>query len=237
MNNSTEAEPRLNIRKGTANDMNKFEAVLFDFDGTVADTSPGIKKGLLYSFEVNGLPPLSYSEMDKFIGPPLSESFMNYCGVDPEKSRKMIKDFRKKYHSEGVNEFIIYDGLEKALNVLKRKNVIVALATSKPEDMAVHILKRAGLYEFFDVILGATLDEKLIQKSEIMSIVLNNPLIKGKRALMVGDTKFDIIGAHENKIPALWVKYGFGVKEETEAEKPEYIAENMNEMIEFFESF
>ncbi len=217
--------------------MSKFEAVLFDFDGTVADTSPGIKEGLLYAFEVNGLPPLSYSEMDKFIGPPLSESFMNYCGVSPEKSRKMIKDFRKKYHIEGVNKFLIYDGLETALKVLKRKNIVVALATSKPEDMAVHILKRAGLYEYFDVILGATLDERLIQKSDIISIVLDNPLIKGKNTLMAGDTKFDIIGAHENNIPALWVKYGFGVKEEAEAEKPEYIAENMDEMIEFFESF
>lgn len=211
--------------------------MLFDFDGTIADTSPGIKKALLYAFEVNALPSRTSGEMDCFIGPPLTESFVKFCGVSDEKSQKMVKDFRKKYNKEGVDEFNIYEGLEDAFKVLKEKGVIVALATSKPEPMAVHILKKSGLYDYFDVIQGATQDNTLLFKADIVRTVLENPLIKGKKALMVGDTKYDIIGAHKNGVDALWVMYGFGTYEDVSPEKPEYTAHTMADMTEFFKDF
>jgi phosphoglycolate phosphatase len=157
--------------------------------------------------------------------------------VNEETALKLIKDFRRKYHGEGVDEFVIYDGIEEALKVLKEKGVVVALATSKPETMAVHILKKSGLYDYFDVIQGANLDGSLVFKSDIVKLVLEHPLVAGKKALMVGDTKYDIAGAHQNGIDTLWVNYGFGTKEEALLEKTEYTAENMEEMIEFFKKF
>lgn len=211
--------------------------MLFDFDGTVADTSPGIKKALLYAFEKNNLPSMTSGEMDKFIGPPLTESFVRYCGVSDEKALKMIADFREKYHGGAVDEFVIYGGLEEAFKVLKEKGVVIALATSKPETMAVHILKKSGLYPYFDVIQGATLDNKLLHKADIVRTVLENPLIKGKKALMVGDTKYDITGAHKNSLETLWVMYGFGTYEDVSPEKPEYTARTVEEMTEFFKGF
>lgn len=217
--------------------MSKYDAVLFDFDGTVADTSPGIKKSLLYAFEVNSLPSMTSGEMDRFIGPPLTESFVKYCGVSDEKAQKMITDFRRKYHKEGVEEFVIYEGLEDAFKVLKEKGVIMALATSKPEPMAVRILKKSRLYDYFDVIQGATLDNTLLFKADIVRTVLENPLIKGKKALMVGDTKYDIIGAHKNGIDTLWVMYGFGTYADVSPEKPEHTARTMEDMTEFFKDF
>ncbi|MCD8048247.1 MAG: HAD hydrolase-like protein [Clostridia bacterium] len=215
--------------------MSKFDAVLFDFDGTVADTSPGIKSTLLYVFEKNNMERLDSGQMDKFIGPPLTDSFMNYCGKSYDEALRLQGDFRARYRVEGVNMFEIYPGFEDALKVLKKKGVVIAIATSKPETMAVHILKKAGLYGYFDVILGATVDESLTRKDDIMRIVLENPMIKGKSAVMVGDTKLDIMGAHKNGIAALWVKYGFGIKKEAEEQRPEYTAENVEEMIRFFE--
>lgn len=216
--------------------MRKYEAVLFDFDGTVADTSPGIKEALGYAFEENLIPEMTSEEMDRFIGPPLTESFMKYCGVDREKAQKMIFDFRKKYHSGSVDKFVIYDGFEEALAVLRDKGITVALATSKPEVMAVHILQKSGLYGYFDVIQGATLDEKLIFKADIVKKVLENEKLRGKRALMVGDTKFDIIGAHDNNVDTLWVMYGFGKSEEVLPRKPEYTAQTTKAMTEFFKT-
>lgn len=216
--------------------MPQFDVVLFDFDGTIADTSPGIKEGLLHAFSVNNLPLMTDKEMDKFIGPPLDDSFEKYCRVTREKATAMVLDFREHYHVKGIDKFIIYPGVEAAIKILKEKGLLVALATSKPEPMAVHILKKSGLYDYFDIIQGATLDGSLIKKNDIVHHVLNSDKANGKRALMVGDTEFDIIGAHKNNIPCLWVNYGFGTWENAERENPEYRVESTKEMIEFFKS-
>lgn len=214
-----------------------FDVVLFDFDGTVADTSPGIKEGLGHTFRLNNMPELSKEEMDKFIGPPLDDSFMKYCNVTKEKAMAMVHEFRAYYHTKGIDKFVIYDGLEAAIRVLKEKNILVGIATSKPEIMAVHILKKAGIYELFDVVQGASLDCSLIKKTDIVRHVLTKEEVLGKKALMVGDTEYDIIGAHNNNIPVLWVNYGFGTRENALAEKPEFTAENVCEMTEFFSTF
>lgn len=215
----------------------KFDCVLFDFDGTVADTSPGIKEALNYAFEVNGMPLMTSEEMDRFIGPPLTDSFMTYCSVSYEKSLVLLKDFRKKYHTEGIDKFIIYENIPEALNVLRKKGIIVALATSKPEPMAVYILKKAGLFALFDFILGAELDGSLIKKDDIVAHLLENPAISGKKVLMVGDTEFDVFGAHKNSVPALYLESGFGKRERVMRENPEYTAKDAKEMAEFFETF
>lgn len=217
--------------------MAKFDVVLFDFDGTVADTSPGIKEGLSHTFRLNGMPQMTDKEMDRFIGPPLNDSFMKYCGVSLEKANEMVLDFREHYHNKAIDKFVIYSCIEEAVNILRGKGIITAVATSKPEPMAIHILKKAGIYELFHVVQGATLDGKLIKKADIIGEVLKRDIIKNKKVLMVGDTEFDIIGAHKNSISALWVNYGFGTKAAAEAENPEFTADTQEEMVEFFKTF
>ena len=216
--------------------MSRFEVVLFDFDGTVADTSPGIKEGLRHTFEINGMPIMTNKEMDRFIGPPLDDSFVKYCAVSLEKAKEMVLQFREHYHVKAIDKFVIYDGLTDAIKVLKDKGIKIGIATSKPEVMAIHILKKAGIFELFDVIQGATLDGKLIKKNDIVRHVLLKDEIKGKSTLMVGDTEFDIYGAHCNNLPCLWVDYGFGTYENAIKENPEYIARTMGEIKEFFMS-
>lgn len=217
--------------------MSRFDVVLFDFDGTVADTSPGIKEGLSHTFELNNMPQMTNKEMDRFIGPPLTDSFVKYCGVDMDKAKKMVLQFREHYHTKAIDKFVIYSAIEESVKILKEKGLLVAIATSKPEPMAIYILKKAGLYELFDIIQGATLDGKLVRKDDIIRCVLDREELKNKSILMVGDTEFDIVGAHKNNISALWVNYGFGTKENALAENPEFIADTQDEMVEFFKSF
>lgn len=217
--------------------MGKFDAVLFDFDGTIADTSPGIKEGLTHVFKLYNLPCMTNEQMDRFIGPPLNDSFVKYCGVDEKTAKQMVLDFRAHYHTKAIDKFFIYPMLEDALKILKEKGLLVAIATSKPEIMAIHILKKAGIYKYFDIVQGATLDGKLIKKNDIIKHVLERNELKGKKPIMVGDTEFDIIGAHANSVPALWVNYGFGKKETAEKLQPEYMVETVGEMIEFFYTF
>ncbi len=217
--------------------MPDFDVVLFDFDGTLADTSPGIKEGLAHVFALNNMRQMTDEETDRFIGPPLDDSFVKYCSVSREKAGEMVLDFRAHYHTKAIDKFYIYDKIEDAIKILRDKNIVVGVATSKPEVMAVHILKKAGIFELFDVIQGATLDGKLIKKKDIVRCILQKDIVKGKKVLMIGDTEFDIYGAHENNIPALWVEYGFGTREKALTAEPEYIAHDMDKMIEFFQTF
>lgn len=211
-----------------------FEVVLFDFDGTVADTSPGIKEGLRHTFMLNDMPSMTSEEMDRFIGPPLDDSFVKYCSVTMDKAKEMVLQFREHYHNKAIDKFLIYEGLVDAIKILKSKGIKVGIATSKPEVMAIHILEKAGILELFDVIQGATLDGRLIKKTDIVHHVLLKEGIKDMKTLMVGDTEFDIYGAHCNSIPCLWVDYGFGTYENAMKEKPEYIARTTKEMADFF---
>ncbi|MBQ8541012.1 MAG: HAD-IA family hydrolase [Clostridia bacterium] len=211
-----------------------YDVVLFDFDGTVADTSPGIKEGLRHTFELNNMPTMTSEEMDCFIGPPLDDSFVKYCNVTRQKAKEMVLQFREHYHIKAIDKFYIYDGLTDAIQILKSKGIKVGIATSKPEVMAIYILKKAGVFDLFDVIQGATLDGKLIKKNDIVQHVLQKEEIRGKKTLMVGDTEFDIYGAHCNNIPCLWVDYGFGTYEAALKENPEYTVKTTKEMAEFF---
>ncbi len=214
--------------------MNKFDAVLFDFDGTIADTSPGIKEGLRHTFELNNMPVLGDKEMDKFIGPPLNESFAKFCNVSDEKAREMMFQFRAHYHTKAIDKFVIYEGLESVLKLLKERGFVVGVATSKPEVMARYILEKADLLKYFDVVRGASLDGSLMKKTDILTNVLKNEALDGKNVLMVGDTDFDILGAHQNNIPCLWVEYGFGTKEDAIKANAEYMVNTTEDMREFF---
>jgi type IV pilus assembly protein PilA len=99
-------------------------------------------------------------------------------------------------HPDAIKYEVDEDTFDISLKVLKEKGLLVAIATSKPEIMAIHILKKACIYSYFDVVQGATLDGKLIKKNDIIKHVLKHEKLRGKKPLMVGDTDFDIIGAH-----------------------------------------
>ena len=117
------------------------KGVLFDLDGTLVDSKPGIFAAIRYTFRELQLPELSEEDMDRFIGPSIGSSFRNVCGFSDEETEQAIELFRAYYREKGLYECTVYPGLTRLLQILKEENRKVALSTKKPEIFARQILQ------------------------------------------------------------------------------------------------
>ncbi len=205
-----------------------YKTILFDLDGTILNTAEGITEGVRIALEGKGLPPLSYEIRKMFIGPPLRDSFQKYCGVDEETAEQLLADYRVFYSTEGLHLARPYAGIEKLLKRLQNEGKELFVATSKPTGYSKIMLDEWNLSGYFKEIVGAGMGKTMDAKDKIIAYCLSKA--ESTEAIMVGDTMYDIIGAHKNNIPAAGVLYGFGDHDELRASKPLYIAETVEEL-------
>lgn len=212
--------------------MAKFDCVLLDFDGTVADTSEGIFEGIRYGIRMEGLMQPSPEDMRTFIGPPLNEGFRNHFpDISDEQIEKLIIHYRARYSVDGYYKFKLYDGMEDLLLTLKENGIKTGIATSKPQVFIDHIVKTCDLQKFFDVVVGADADVLHSGKKEIIEKAFNLLKPHGcEKPLMVGDTKFDILGAVAADVPSVAVTFGFGSVDEMIVSGATYVAKNCEEI-------
>lgn len=202
--------------------------ILFDLDGTVTQSGPGIVNSVRYALEKMGAAPLDTRTLEKFVGPPLADSMMNYAGLTRQEAGRAIGFYREYYTEKGMFENSVYPGVEDMLRALKADGRVLALATSKPEAFAGQILEYFHLAEYFSFVCGASMDEKRVEKAEVIAYTLKTMKInEAQRAdfLMVGDREHDILGAKSNGLDSLGVLYGYGSYEELKNAGADYIAE------------
>ena len=207
--------------------MNK--TVLFDLDGTLTDSGEGIINCAKLALETLGLPIPSYTEMRTFVGPPLSESFQRY-GVPADKVEEAIRVYRSRYVPTGMFENTPYPGIRELLETLKAEGCTLYVATSKPETMSVTILERFGLAPYFTRICGASTDSSRSTKDAVIAYLLEQSEAK-EDMVMVGDTKYDILGAKAHGIPAIGVSWGYGSVAEMRDAGAVGIADTMEELL------
>lgn len=200
-----------------------FGTVLFDFDGTLFDSSEGIFKSLKYAFRADNKPEPTDEELRRFIGPPIYDSFKSFYSYDDEKIDFMVEKYRERYREKGLWESRAYDGIPELLKKLRDCGVKTATASSKPEQFIISILKKNNLYDYFDYVGGVTFDEIRSDKTQIIENALKKLGSSKNDAVMVGDRKFDIDGAKGAGIPCIAVLYGFGSLEEFHEHKADYI--------------
>ena len=205
------------------------KTVLFDLDGTLTDSGEGIINCAKLALETLGLPIPSYTEMRTFVGPPLSESFQRY-GVPADKVEEAIRVYRSRYVPTGKFENTPYPGIRELLETLKAEGCTLYVATSKPETMSVTILERFGLAPYFTRICGASTDSSRSTKDAVIAYLLEQSEAK-EDMVMVGDTKYDILGAKAHGIPAIGVSWGYGSVAEMRDAGAVGIADTMEELL------
>lgn len=194
--------------------MKNYDWVFFDLDGTLTDSGPGIMKGVWYALQQNNMTD-NFEELRVFIGPPLIDAFMERYGVSRDLATKMLADYRVYYNDKGIFENSVYEGIPELLKRLKEAGKGLIVATSKPEVMALRVLEHFDLTQYFTVIRGATLDGKLNEKKDIIRVALQDAGITDSGdVIMVGDRKFDVIGAADLGMECIGVTYGYGSAEE-----------------------
>jgi phosphoglycolate phosphatase len=191
----------------------RFSCILFDLDGTIADSAPGITATLAYTFEQLGLPIPTPSELLVYVGPPILDSFRDLAGLNPEISAKALEIYRERYLAHGVTDAVLYPGLDRVLRGIHDAGIPLSLATSKPELPATLILDEFNVTKYFDVITGASADEVRSAKADVVEEALKRLRAIGadtSRPVMVGDRNFDTIGAAAHNVPTIFVEWGYG---------------------------
>jgi len=205
--------------------------ILFDLDGTLTDPYLGISNAVKYSLKKFNIIDNDEKKLKLFIGPPLQKSFMEYYGFDKNKSKIAVEYYREYYFEYGLYENKIYDNIENILKIINGKNKNCILATSKVTDIANKILKYFKINNYFYDIVGSNLDGTLVEKEDIIKYIIEKYNLNKNETIMIGDRKYDIIGANRNNIHSIGVTYGYGSKEELKEVKPTYFCENVMDII------
>ena len=206
-----------------------WETILFDLDGTLTDPAEGITKAVEVALNHYGITVEDRSTLNKFIGPPLDESFPEFYGFNEEQVREATRVFREYFGRQGWAENIPYLGIDKLLSDLKAAGKKLIIATSKPEEFAVRIMNHFGLAQYMDVIAGASTDnQEGAKKANVIRKALQRAGAEDlSSVVMVGDRRHDVAGGHEVGLKVIGVLYGYGDRAEHEAAGADYIVEDI----------
>ena len=206
-----------------------YQTVLFDLDGTLTDSAPGVIHSVQYALEKYGIAE-AYENLQCFIGPPLIQSFQKFYGFDHERAAEAVAYYREYYSAGGIFENSVYTGIPEVLAMLKEAGKYLAVATSKPEFFAKQVLDHFGLTGYFDFIGGALMDETRTTKEEVLAYTLTEMKIDPEMAVMVGDRENDATAARALGVSCIGVLYGYGSREELAAAGCTIFAEHPNDI-------
>ena len=189
----------------------KHDLVIFDLDGTLLDTSPGIFGSIRYVEQVLKLKPIDENELCEFIGPPPKEMYLRKYNLSDEDAMKATCAHRKYGIEKAIYEAKIYDGMHEVLDTLKKRNVKMAVATLKKQNIAETVLVNFSLDKYFDIIVGMDDNETLTKKDTITRAM---KAVGASCTVMVGDSEYDYQGAIEADVDFVGVLYGFGFRKD-----------------------
>lgn len=209
---------------------------LFDLDGTLSDSAPGITKSVQYALEHFDIHVDDLNELRPFVGPPLVDSFMTFYGMSKEEADEAVKVYRERYVPIGIYENSIFPGIKHMLKSIKKNGGVLAVASGKPQKMVEIVLNHFGIRKYFDVCVGSDPEKGLglISKEDIVNEALKQ-LYEGKEinydeCVMIGDRKFDVEGAHSHGIECVTISYDGEFLDELKEAGSDYIVFSEREL-------
>ncbi len=213
--------------------MKTYYVIAFDLDGTLTDPENGLVEGFIYAFKKMGVK--DYGTRDslrRFIGPSLYVVWQDEFGFNENTVVEAIEKFREYYNIYGWWDNKVYDGIVEMLSELKKQGKTLVLATSKPEDTAIKIMKLFGLDKYFDFLGGAKGDNR-DHKWQVLDYSLNAVNADRSKAILVGDRMYDAEGAKICGVDSLGVSWGHGSREELETSGFTAIADTTEDVINY----
>ena len=191
--------------------------MLFDLDGTLSHSEPGICGTLKLALAEVGLPVPSDDLLRTAIGPPFTTGLPD-IGVPADRVDEVTVAYRSIYEDTGLFDTTMYDGVADLLDELTDRGRTLCVATSKPETSALRVVEHFGLSDRFKVI-GAASDDYLVHtKADVIASVLDRlGLVGGDEIVMVGDRRYDVEGAAAHGIDTIGVTWGYGSRTELQA--------------------
>lgn len=209
----------------------KYQAIVWDLDGTLTDSAPGIIQSVKYALNKMNRPPLEDNILRKFLGPPLAVSFQQFCGMSQDEALQATDFYREVYNTKEWMDNCVYPGIRPLLETLKSQGCYLAVATGKPLNIAKQVLDYFCLSHLFERIIGPSESNFYSRKEDSIAAALQGR----KDAIMVGDRSMDILGARAYGIPSVAVSYGYGTAEEFETYQPDFIAHDVQALYKIFD--
>ncbi|WP_069998921.1 HAD family hydrolase [Cellulosilyticum sp. I15G10I2] len=210
-----------------------YQYILFDLDGTLTDPKLGITKSVQYALRHFSIDVTNLDSLTPFIGPPLKDSFMDYYHFDEQNALEAIEKYREYFKETGIFENNLYSGMSSLLHKLVESGKTLLVATSKPTVFAERILEHFNISQYFVFISGSELDGTRSNKNEVIKYALEqNNISDLNNVVMVGDRRYDVLGAKEVGIDSIGVLYGYGDYEELTSAGATYLASNIKELTE-----
>lgn len=223
--------------------MSPYTYLLFDLDGTISESAPGIIKAVKYGLAAVGIDEENEENLHSFIGPPLNVQMKKLYQMSEENIKIAVTKFRELYESGGIFDCTPYEGMGDLLQDCQKAGYVVAVASSKPEPFVKRIIEKFGFTDSFTVICGSDIGDELNkranpnQKARIIRKALSELEAKGydrkeleAKTVMIGDTAYDADGANETHLPCIGVTYGYGTREELERQGAAYIVDTVQEL-------
>ena len=190
--------------------------VLFDLDGTLVDSGPGIRASVRHAAATVGIDEPDAEALRALIGPPFPRAFVDVLGVDAGTADAMMSAYRDVYGRSGLYDVTVYDGIRALLDGLREAGDRLAVTTSKPDVYAREVVRHVGLAERFDGgVHGATLDGSVEGKAAVVALALAAHPGRAVRAL-IGDRDHDVLGARAHGLDCVGAAWGFGGRAELE---------------------
>lgn len=212
----------------------KYDIVIFDFDGTIADTKEGIMNGARYALNKCGVSESEFGDLKRFVGPTLWYSFGTFYTFDRNMQDKAVQYYRDYYHERGINEVCLYDGIVDLLIKLKGQGIILGIASAKHQKSVETALENLGIAKYFTAVSGSFMNGDRSDKAELISSVLDDLQSDDKNTVVfIGDSRTDAIGAHECGVDFIAALYD---REETEfngivLEHKAYVIEDLDKYL------
>lgn len=209
-----------------------YDYILFDLDGTISESAPGIRRCIELTMEKLSKPCPDLSDYSKYIGPPLIDTFQRLCKLTLSEAKEAHGIYLGFYDTEGDPRNRLFDGVKEMLKALKASDAKVALCTSKNERSATRVCEHLGVTHYFDAICGSNGTPQRREKEDIIPYAVKTLGGEaGDRIVMIGDTHFDAKGAIANGVDFIGVTYGYGTKEAMEAVGAKVFADTPSELL------
>ena len=212
----------------------KKRLLIFDLDGTLIDSVPDLANSVNFTLEKMGLSRHSEEKIRSWVGNGASTLLSRALGGD-DRVHEALEIFLPHYKENVAVETTLYEGVASTLELLHKRGYILSIVTNKPYQFIDPILQHLGIAHYFSATLGADSLTKKKPDPEPLLYLMEKFNIKKYEALMVGDSKNDIIAAHNAEIDSVAVRYGYNYGEDIALQNPTYCVDRFDALCEIVE--
>ena len=208
-------------------------AIVFDFDGTLADTRRGILATAQETLRRMGLPPADETAMAATIGLPLIENFTRGVGMSEEEARRAVAIYREIFEEVAVPVIDLFPGVEETLRTLAERGIPMAVASSRGQHSLEMLMQKTGLAAFIPLtcLFGVETAARPKPAPDLMYVILGRLGVKPEETLVVGDTTFDIEMGRNAGCHTCAVSYGNQSADTLAGAYPDYIIDDLRKLL------